>query len=63
LQTVQCNAEAQKEKWTCLKDTDDCTISNSLPVAGNLMWGKGNCAIQIEYFSKESKYCCLPDRR
>jgi len=24
----------------CLKDTDDCTISNPLPVAGNLKWGK-----------------------
>jgi hypothetical protein len=37
MQTIQCNAEAQKESGhKCLKETDDCTISNPLPVAGNL---------------------------
>jgi hypothetical protein len=33
--TIQCRG-SKRNGDKCLKDTDDCTFSNPLPVAGNL---------------------------
>jgi hypothetical protein len=51
----------KKSGHKCLKDTVTAKLATSCLLQEISSEEKGNCAIQTEYFPKESNYCCLPD--